>query len=289
MRWPDKVLVREVGPRDGLQNEKAILATNRKIALINGLIGAGVVAIEATSFVHPGAVPQLGDAEKLLEGLAEYGSEVVISALVGNARGMERASAMTHTQLSEVVVVVSASEAHNRANLNRSIDESLAELYEISNMAIGKINVRGAVATALGCPYQGNISFHQVNRVIDGMLAAGIGEITLADTAGMGNPRQVYELVTQLKGIYPGVTWSLHLHDTCGLGMANIVMGILAGISVLESSVGGLGGCPFIPGAAGNVATGETIKLLRKMGIDTGIDLERINQCTRKLSGWLGR
>ncbi|WP_051273421.1 hydroxymethylglutaryl-CoA lyase [Desulfotruncus alcoholivorax] len=283
MRWPDKILIREVGPRDGLQNEKAILSTDKKIALINDLIEAGVVAIEATSFVHPGTVPQLGDAEKLLEGLTEPGPEVIISALVGNVRGMERALAMTHTHLREVVVVVSASEAHNRANLNRSIDESMEGLDKICRMAAGEINVRGAVATAFGCPYQGKIRFDEVNRVVDGMLNAGIREITLADTAGMGNPRQVYELVTELKGNHPGVTWSLHLHDTRRMGMANTVMGILAGISVLESSVGGLGGCPFIPGATGNIATGETIKLLHEMGIDTGIDLERINRCTRNI------
>lgn len=279
MRWPERVLVREVGPRDGLQNEKAILPAETKIALIRRLIRAGITAIEATSFVHPRAVPQLSDAETVLEGIGDPGPGVAISALVGNVRGMQRAIAASHTCLREIVVVVSASEAHNRANLNRTVGDSLTELGEIRRLAGERLKVRGAIATAFGCPYQGKISFTEVARVAEGMLAEGIDEITLADTAAAGNPRQVYELVRETVSRYPEVTWALHLHETCGLGPVNAIMGILAGVHVLESSVGGLGGCPFIPGATGNISTEELVRMLHGMGIETGIDLRLLLQC----------
>jgi hydroxymethylglutaryl-CoA lyase len=279
LRWPERVLVREVGPRDGLQNEKAILPAETKITLIRRLIRAGITAIEATSFVHPRAVPQLSDAETVLEGIGDPGPGVTISALVGNVRGMQRAIAASHTCLREIVVVVSASEAHNRANLNRTVGDSLTELGEIRRLAGERFKVRGAIATAFGCPYQGKISFAEVARVAEGMLAEGIDEITLADTAAAGNPRQVYELVRETVSRYPEVTWALHLHETRGPGPVNAVMGIMAGVHVLESSVGGLGGCPFIPGATGNISTEELVRMLHGMGIETGIDLRLLLQC----------
>jgi len=289
LHWPGKVLVREVGLRDGLQNEKTVLPTEKKIALIRELTGAGISAIEATSFVHPRAVPQLADAEAVLAGIGAPGPGVTISALVGNVKGMQRALEMLHTPLREIVVVVSASEAHNRANLNRSVAESLAELVEICRLAEGRLRVRGAVATAFGCPYQGAIGIYAVARVIEGMVAAGIREITLADTAGMGNPRQVYDLAGEVGERYSGVDWALHLHDTRGLGLANALAGVLAGVTILECSLGGLGGCPFIPGATGNVATGDLVHMLHKMGVETGMDLRRVLQCTASLERLLGR
>ncbi len=289
MHWPDRILVREVGPRDGLQNEKKILPPEIKISMIRQLAAAGITAIEATSFVHPRAVPQLSDAEAVLEGIGGPGAGVSVSALVGNVRGVQRALAMLHTPLAEIVVVVSASEAHNRANVKRTVAESLAEVREICRLAAGQLKVRGAVATAFGCPYQGGIGAGEVARVVEGMLKEGIGEIVLADTAGMGNPRQVYDLLREIRERYPGVTWGLHLHDTRGRGLANAVAGLQAGVQVLESSVGGLGGCPFIPGAAGNIATGDLVSMLHDMGIETGIDLRRVLQCTQFMEETLGR
>lgn len=287
MHWPGKVLIREVGPRDGLQNEAKFVPTEFKIQLIKALANAGITAIEATSFVHPRAIPQLSDAEAVVKGLQDLPSRVVFSALVGNVRGVERA---LQAGIGEVVLVISASEAHNRANLNMSVNESISHVRQIGPLAHSEgIRARGAVATAFGCPYQGQINTLQVSKVIEGMLDTGIHEITLADTAGMGNPRQVYDLILELKQSFPHVDWALHFHDTRGLGLANIVMGLQAGVTVLESSVGGLGGCPFIPGATGNVATEDLVNMCQGMGIRTGIDLEGILQCTSLVEETLGR
>lgn len=289
MYWPEKIIIREVGPRDGLQNEKAMLSTIMKIALIKQLAGAGIKAIEATSFVHPRAVPQLSDAEAVLTGLAGLDPGVTVSALVGNVKGLQRALAVRHTPLREIVVVASTSEAHNRANLNCSVAGTLRDIKEICRLAGGLLQVRGTVATAFGCPYQGVIGTGDVFRIIEGMLEAGIRQIGLADTAGLGNPRQVYELVQEVKRRYPQVCWGLHLHDARGWGLASAVTGVLAGVSVLESSLGGLGGCPFLPGAAGNLATAGLVEMLGSMGIETGVDLSRLNRCTRHLEQCLGR
>jgi len=274
-----RVLIREVGPRDGLQSEKLIIPAQIKIELIRRLAGAGITAIEATSFVSPRAVPQLSDAEAVLEGMSPLASGVVLSALVGNAAGVQRALGVRQPALQEIVVVVSASEAHNRANLKRTVAESLSGLDEICRLAAGRFKVRGAVATAFGCPSQGQISSGDVFRVIDSMMAAGIKEITLADTTGMGEPEQVKQLVGEVRARYPGVTLALHLHDTRGRGLENARTGVIAGVTVVESSVGGLGGCPFLPGAVGNVSTGKLVGMLHGMGVETGIDLQRLSQC----------
>lgn len=287
MQWPKKVLIREVGPRDGLQNEEKFLPTEKKIKLIKTLAQAGVTAIEVTSFVNPKAIPQLRDAEQVLEGLGDISSQVTLSALVGNIRGMQRA---LNTSIQEVMVVISASESHNLANLKMPVARSLDILKDISQLAQGSgINLRGAVATSFGCPYQGEVTLPEIQRVVEGMLTFGIREITLADTAGMGEPRQVYHLLVELKGLYPEVIWALHFHDNRGLGLANTVTGLMAGVTILESSVGGAGGCPFIPGATGNVATENLVNMLHQMGISTGINLEELCSCTRWLERELGR
>ncbi|MCL6638152.1 MAG: hydroxymethylglutaryl-CoA lyase [Firmicutes bacterium] len=287
MRWPKRVLVREVGPRDGLQNEKTMISTEAKVEYIESLVRAGVPAVEAASFVHPAAVPQMKDAEEVLAKVRDCRPRVALSALVGNVKGMERAAG---AGVPEVVVVVSASEAHNRKNVNRTVAKSLEEVSSICAIASGAgIRVRGAVAMAFGCPFEGETGPDRIAAVVEGMLDAGIAEITLADTAGLGHPRMVYDRVVELAGKYPAVTWGLHFHDTMGLGLANALMGITAGVTVLESSTGGLGGCPFIPGAAGNIATEELVYMLGRMGIETGIDLAGIRLCTKRLEALLGR
>lgn len=287
MKWPEQIFIREVGPRDGLQNEAKYVPVEIKIKLIKALAQAGVTAIEATSFVHPRAVPQLADAEPVIKGIGDIPDGLLLSALVGNVKGIERAS---NAGVKEVVVVISASDAHNRANLNMSTFQSLQGLRDICALVSEKgIRVRGAVATAFGCPYQGHISENEVRTVVEGMLDSCVGEITLADTAGMANPRQVFELYSSLASYYPGVLWALHFHDTRGLGLANIIAGIQAGATRLESSVGGLGGCPFIPGAAGNVATEKLVYMLNKMGIKTGIDLSKLVKCSEMLEEFFNR
>lgn len=281
LQWPAKVTIREVGPRDGLQSLSACIPTAAKIKLIRGLAAAGVTVIEATSFVSLRAVPQLADAGEVLKALADLPANVALSALVGNAQGMARAAG---SGVMEVVAVVSASEAHNMANLNRTVERSLAELEKICSLARGRgIRVRGAVATAFGCPRQGMITSPQVGRVVNAMVEAGTEEITLADTAGMANPRQVYDLVKEMADCHPSVTWALHFHDTKKLGLANAIAGLQAGVNILESSFGGLGGCPFIPGAAGNIATEDLVSMLHSMGIHTGISLEGVAACSRML------
>ncbi|GBF33847.1 hydroxymethylglutaryl-CoA lyase [Desulfocucumis palustris] len=285
MHWPGKITVREVGPRDGLQNIREFVPTEKKVQMIRALAAAGVVAIEAVSFVSPRAVPQMSDAYEVLAALGDLPGNVTLSALAGNLKGMERAAG---SGVREVVAVVSASETHNRANLNLPVERSLEVLKDIGAMAASAgIRLRGAVATAFGCPYQGEIPEYQVKKVVEGMLAAGMGEITLADTAGMADPRQVYELVRKLSAGYPGVAWALHFHDARGLGLANAVTGIQAGVTVLESSAGGLGGCPFIPGAAGNIATEDLVYMLHRMGMETGVDIDGILGCGRMLEGIL--
>jgi hydroxymethylglutaryl-CoA lyase len=287
LQWPESILIREVGLRDGIQNESKYVPVELKIALIKTLARAGVTAIEATSFVHPRAVPQLADAGSLFKKMGDIPDGLALSALVGNLKGVQRAAA---AGVKEVVVVISASDAHNRANLNMSTAQSLRGLREICALAYETgITVRGAVATAFGCPYQERISEDEVRCVVEGMLGEKIGEITLADTAGMANPRQAFELCGSLAFNYPGVKWSLHFHDTRGLALANIIAGIQAGVNTLESSVGGLGGCPFIPGAAGNISTEKLVYMLNKMGIKTGIDLEELLKCTRLLENHFQR
>lgn len=287
MQWPDQILIREVGPRDGLQNEAKYVPVETKISLIKTLAQAGVTAIEATSFVHPRAVPQLKDAESLIEGIGSIPVGLVLSALVGNVKGVQRAAG---AGVKEVMVVISASDTHNRANLNMSTAESLQGLREICALASeAGIRVRGAVATAFGCPYQGYIGEDEVRVVVEGMLNEGVREITLADSAGLGNPRQVFNISGGFVSFYPGVDWALHFHDTRGLGLANIVAGIQAGVVILESSVGGLGGCPFIPGAAGNVPTEDLVYMLDRMGIKTGIDLDELLKGTQILETVFGR
>ncbi|MBE3585309.1 hydroxymethylglutaryl-CoA lyase [Desulfofundulus thermocisternus] len=296
LQWPAGVLVREVGPRDGLQNEPRTISTNQKIRLIELLARAGVRAIEATSFVHPRAVPQMADAEEVISGarrvlaVLEAQEEVrgvVLSALAGNRRGVERALA---AGVDEVVMVVSASEEHNRANMRMSIGQSLRQVKEAVALAMGTgVVIRGAVAVAFGCPYRGEIRPGKVREVVGALAGAGIKEITLADTAGLANPRQVYELVNMLCREYPAVNFALHFHDARGMALANIVTGIQAGVKIIESSVGGLGGCPFIPGAAGNVATEDVVYMLQRMGIETAIDRYRLEDCISWLEEILGR
>lgn len=212
---------------------------------------------------------------------------LVLSALVGNVQGVQRAA---DAGVKEVVAVISASDAHNRANLNMSTAQSLRELRKLCALASETgIRVRGAVATAFGCPYQGIVGEDEIRIVVEGMLSEGVREITLADTAGLGNPRQVFHLCGSLTSSYPGVRWALHFHDTRGLGLANSVAGIQAGAVILESSVGGLGGCPFIPGAAGNVPTEDLVHMLHRMDIKTGIDLDKLLKCALILENFFNR
>lgn len=286
MQLPRRVFIREVGPRDGLQPEQRFLETGKKIELVNRLLGCGIRMVEATSFVSPRAIPQLRDAEEVVAGLKRPPGAVV-SALVANARGVERAQ---QAGVDEVQVVISASESHNQRNVNMSIKQSLDQLDATIEAAAGtQLRVRAAVAVAFGCPFEGEIGEARVEEMIREYHSRGIRQVTLADTAGMGNPRQVFKLVRLLRESFPDLELALHFHDTRGLGLANALAGMQAGVEILESSIGGMGGCPFIPQATGNIATEDLVNMCELMGVATGVDLAELISLARWLQGEMGK
>ncbi len=273
MRLPDRVEIVEVGPRDGLQNEATHIPTPDKVALIAALAAAGLRRFEATSFVSPKWIPRLADAEAVLAALP-HDTGAVYGGLIANERGYDRALA---AGVREVSVVVSATEGHCRANLNRPIAEVLSGFAPIA--ARGRadgIRVRANISTVFGCPFDGVPPMAQVISVIERIAATGIDNITLSDTIGVANPRQVGAIFAEATAAFPRVTFAAHFHDTRGLALANVVAALDAGVRIFDSSIGGLGGCPYAPSAAGNVATEDLAFGLAEMGIATGIDLDRL-------------
>ncbi|GAB4205755.1 MAG: hydroxymethylglutaryl-CoA lyase [Sandaracinaceae bacterium] len=272
-RTPAEVSIYEVSPRDGLQNEAVTVATTRKLRLIEALVAAGLRRIEVTSFVSPKWVPQLADAEEVI-GLLPQGTGVTFSALCPNARGLERARA---TGLSEIAVFVSASETHNRKNVNKTVDETLEAFREVIGPAVtAGLRVRGYVSTVWGCPYEGAIPVASSLRIAHALLAQGCYEVSLGDTIGVGTPRQTQEIIRAFLAEIPASRLAMHMHDTRGTALANIVVGLELGITTYDASVGGLGGCPYAPGAAGNVATEDLVYTLDGMGVRTGVDLDKL-------------
>lgn len=270
MVFPAEVNVIEVGPRDGFQNVKERIPTEVKIKEIGLMIEAGVRELEVTSFVHPKAIPQMFDAREVAKAIArKYGDRAKLIALVPNIRGAEAAM---ECGILIVSYVISASEAHNIANVNRTVDESCRGLEELIRQC-PQLEVGLDVATAFGCPFAGDVPREKVFALIDRALEAGVRRITLCDTIGIANPKQVAALSTAALERYASPI-SLHLHDTRGMGLANTMAGMLSGINSFETSVGGLGGCPFAPGAAGNTATEDLLNMLQNMDIHTGIDLD---------------
>jgi len=273
-----RVTVYEVGPRDGLQNEAARLATPDKLALVTALADAGLPRIEATSFVSPRWIPQLADAAELVAALpARPGLSYV--ALVPNRAGLERLAAALARGGPPVAAAVflSASETHNRKNVNRAVEASLADFSGLipAARALG-LEVRGYVSTALGCPYEGAQDPGKVAALAERLLALGCGQVSLGDTIGVGTPRDVRRLLRRLLPGVPAASLALHLHDTRGTALANVLAGLEEGITTFDASVGGLGGCPYAPGASGNLATEDLVYLLHGMGFETGVDLERL-------------
>jgi hydroxymethylglutaryl-CoA lyase len=272
--YPPRVTITEVGPRDGLQNEAVELPTEEKAALIESLLAAGLTHVEATSFVHPKWVPQLRDAEALLARLPRRPG-VVFSALVPNDRGYDRARA---AGVDHVVVFLSASDSHNKANVNRTTAESLAALVPLVKRAKADgCHVAADVSTSFGCPFEGPVPAERVLDVARRLAVAGADAVALADTVGHGNPAQVRDLFEQAREVLPpAVELVAHFHDTRGLGLANALAALEAGVTHFDASIAGLGGCPYAPGAAGNVATEELVYMLESMGIETGVDLPRL-------------
>ena len=280
-----RVRVTEVGTRDGFQSEERFIDTAVKAEIIDALIAAGVRHIEATSFVSPRAVPQLADAHEMLSLLTRR-KDASIAALAPNARGAERALG---AGVDEIVCFVSASEMHNRANLNASIDESLANVDEVAAIVRGKVHVRGAVACAFGCPFEGEVPVEAAMRVVDHYAKLGVDALTLGDTTGMATPPTVARLVQAVAERYPSLPIALHFHNTRGVGLANVMTGLDLGVREYESSIAGLGGCPFAPGATGNICTEDLVYLLEESGFDTGIDLDALIGVARRVESVIGR
>jgi len=270
---PKSIEVLEVGPRDGFQNIKEYIPTETKLAVIEKMIAAGVRSMEVTSFVHPKAIPQMFDSAEVVKTVvAKYqDTGLKVMALVPNLTGARKAY---DSGIREVSYVISASEKHNLANINRTREQSLAELQGII-AEMPELKVRLAVATALGCPFQGKVDYDLVYSLVEAGVSSGVTFVTLCDTIGIGNPKQVSELVSGVKERFAGMPFGLHLHDTRGMGLANTLAGLEAGVTTFETSVGGLGGCPFAPGAAGNTATEDMLNMLHSMDVETGINLER--------------
>lgn len=283
---PERVTIVEVGPRDGLQNEDVPVPTAAKVALIDALSAAGLRHIEVTAFVNPKRVPQLADAEEVCQRI-ERRAGVIYSALVPNEHGYERAAG---AGLRNVAVFLSASETHNRRNIGCSIDEAF-ERFEpvLARAAADGVAVRGYVSTTFGCPYEGLVPAERVVEIARRLLAMGCYQVSLGDTTGMGNPRQVADTVEQLLGHAPAEAFALHLHDTRGTGLANALAGMEAGVTTFDASVGGLGGCPYAPGATGNVATDELVHMLEEMGVATGVDVEQLLRAAEAIGAVLGK
>lgn len=286
MSLPAQVRIVEVGPRDGLQNEKAIIPTADKIELINRLSATGLRSIEATSFVSPKWVPQLADAADVFAGIQRR-EGVAYPVLVPNLQGYERARAVGAT---EVAVFTAASEAFNRKNINASIDESIERFLPVLERAAADgVKVRGYVSTVLGCPYQGDVPVADVVRVAARMHALGCYEVSLGDTIGIGTPARARAMLRAVAGEVPMAALAVHFHDTRGQALANILACLEEGVAVVDAAVSGTGGCPYAPGASGNVASEDVVYMLEGMGIGTGVDLAGLVDTGRWLAARLGR
>ncbi len=283
---PDRVSIYEVSPRDGLQNERAIVSLVDKLRLVDALVAAGLTRVEITSFVSPRWIPQLADADDVAKH-ARAPEGVTFSALCPNARGLERALA---ANIPEIAVFMSASETHNKRNVNHTITETLAALEEtIGPARAAGLRVRGYVSTVWGCPYEGDVDPARAIALAGRLHEMGCYQVSLGDTIGAGTPRQTAEIVRRALDALPGDAIALHMHDTRGTALANIVVGLELGIRTFDASVGGMGGCPYAPGAAGNVATEDLTYLLHGMGIATGVDLARLIEAGRVASSIVGR
>lgn len=280
------VTVTEVGTRDGFQAEAEFIPTDRKVWAINSLVEAGVKSIEATSFVSPRALPQLADAAEVMAQIHRVPG-LRITVLVPNARGAERAAAAKADMMAGFI---SASESHCRTNLNKSIDEAIAAFAEVPPIAAKwGIEMRGAIATAFGCPFEGEVSTDNILKIADFYAREGIRHITLGDTTGMATPPVVTRTVDAIRNKHPEMEIALHFHNTRGIGLANVMNGLALGVREFESSIAGLGGCPFAPGATGNICTEDLIYLLHECGYETGIDLDKVAQAARDLEKMFGR
>jgi hydroxymethylglutaryl-CoA lyase len=285
---PESVRIREVGPRDGFQNEPETIATADKVRLIDLLSASGLRRIEVTSFVRPEVIPQLSDAAEVLAQV-ERRDGVSFSVLIPNPRGLERALEL-RDRFDEVSVFLSASETHNQRNVNRSIEESLNGLeLTLEGAREAGLRCEGVIATSFGCPYEGEVAPERVFEIAARLAAAGCAEVGFGDTTGMANPRQVHEFFAAARERLAGVELTAHFHNTRGQGLANVVAALEEGVTSFESSFGELGGCPVPPGSTGNVSTEDVVSMFNEMGVRTGVELPKLIEASRAAQEVLGR
>ena len=286
MQVPERITICEVGTRDGFQIEPDFIPTESKIEVVDLLTEAGVPRIEVTSFVSPKAVPQLRDAEAVMAAIKRRPG-TRYAALVPNDKGASRA---VDAGVDAIHTVVSASESHNLANVNMRIDASLDKLAAVAQIATrAGVHLQCGISTSFGCPFEGDVPLAQLERIVDRLVGFGATGIGLADTTGMANPRQVAMVLERLVPRFPGVEWTLHTHDTRAMAIPNILVALEHGVTHLDASIGGLGGCPFAPGASGNVCTEDLVHCLHAMGVATGIDLDRLVAVSRRVEQLVGR
>ncbi|MFP4213553.1 MAG: hydroxymethylglutaryl-CoA lyase [Desulfohalobiaceae bacterium] len=284
---PAEIELVEVGPRDGFQAESLVIPTQDKLQFIQNLLDAGIRKIQATSFVSRSKVPQLADAEELLALLPRYDG-VSYSALALNTGGVRRALQSQRVDLVEISL--SASNTHSLRNTGMDLEQARQEAMQMARMCLGSAQpVKASIQCAFGCLLEGRIPAQRVLDIASDLAQAGISSISLADTTGMAAPPGIESLVSSLQGMFPDIQLGLHLHDTRGLGLVNMYCGLQQGVSSFDAAIGGLGGCPFVPGAAGNICSEDALYLCRRLGIETGIDLQALVQMSRELQDYLGR
>jgi hydroxymethylglutaryl-CoA lyase len=284
-RLPKRVTIYEVGPRDGLQNESRMVPTGDKIAFIDALSATGLPAIEITSFVNPKWIPQLADAAEVARGIWRA-SGVIYSALVPNRHGLETALAAGMT---EIAVFLSASETHNKKNVNKTIAETLRAFEEVVGPARERgVRVRAYVSTVYGCPYEGSVDPRRAVELTVTLRQMGVYQVSLGDTIGVANPAQVERVLGMVLAEVPPEQIALHFHDTRGAALANCLVGLALGVTTIDAATGGLGGCPYAPGASGNLATEDIVAALHSMGIETGIDLDKLVVASQQIAAFVG-
>jgi hydroxymethylglutaryl-CoA lyase len=284
-KLPRRVTLYEVGPRDGLQNEARKVPTADKIALVDALSASGLPCIEISSFVSPKWIPQLADAAEVARGITRRPG-VRYSALVPNRRGLDNAIA---AGMHEVAVFLSASETHNKRNVNKTIAETLHAFEQVVEPARSRgMQVRAYVSTVFGCPFEGEVPSAQAVYLAQTLRDMGVYQVSLGDTIGVANPQQVERILAEVVAEVPTEHVAVHFHDTQGTALANCLVALTLGITTIDASVGGLGGCPYAPGAAGNLATEDVVSMLHDMGVETGIDLEKLIECSRLASSLVG-
>ncbi|MBI3637008.1 MAG: hydroxymethylglutaryl-CoA lyase [Candidatus Rokubacteria bacterium] len=285
MRLPDRVTICEVGPRDGFQIEPEFIPTDRKVEIVDRLADAGVPRIEVTSFVHPKAVPQTRDAEDVMARIRRRPG-TRYSALVPNDKGAVRA---VDAGVDDIHTVISASESHNLANVNMTVAESLVKLRAVMDVAArANVPVACGISTSFGCPFEGDVPLERLAGIVARLVDIGARAIGLADTTGMANPSQVARVLEHLIPRFPGIEWTLHTHDTRAMAIPNILAAMECGVTNFDASIGGLGGCPFAPGASGNVCTEDLVHCLHAMRVATGIDLDRLIEVSRRVQDVVG-